>query len=41
MKKLIAILFFGLAVFSLTGCNTLKGAGQDIENAGQKLDEAI
>lgn len=25
----------------LTGCNTLEGAGEDIETAGEELDEEI
>ncbi len=33
---------FGLAiVFVLGGCETVKGVGRDIENAGEALDEAV
>jgi predicted small secreted protein len=37
------ILAVGIAAFSLTAaaCNTVKGAGQDIESVGQAGDEAI
>lgn len=37
------ILAFGLAAFSLsvTACNTVKGAGQDIESVGQAADDEI
>ncbi|MGY8526337.1 entericidin A/B family lipoprotein [Paracidovorax citrulli] len=36
MKKLIAL--FALAGITLvTGCNTIKGAGQDIERGGEKV----
>ena len=37
------ILAFGIAAFSLTAaaCNTVKGAGQDIESVGEAGDEAI
>lgn len=28
------------ALFALTGCNTIKGAGQDIEAGGEKVQEA-
>ncbi|MEQ8404348.1 MAG: entericidin A/B family lipoprotein [Oceanicaulis sp.] len=37
----IATLFIGLVLLlSLTGCNTLHGAGQDIENAGESIQDA-
>lgn len=37
------ILAFGLAAFSLSvaACNTVKGAGQDIESVGQAADDEI
>ena len=37
------ILAFGIAALSLTAaaCNTVKGAGQDIESVGEAGDEAI
>ena len=37
------ILALGIAAFSLTAaaCNTVKGAGQDIESVGEAGDEAI
>ncbi|MCZ4305168.1 entericidin A/B family lipoprotein [Zoogloeaceae bacterium G21618-S1] len=37
MKSAIAILLFGM--LALTGCNTIKGAGQDIEAGGEKVQE--
>jgi predicted small secreted protein len=43
MTTKIILLIFSLALGSsaLTGCNTVQGAGQDIEKAGSKLsDEA-
>jgi predicted small secreted protein len=39
MKRAIAWFLLLLALFSLPACNTLKGAGQDIERAGEELDE--
>jgi predicted small secreted protein len=41
VRKLI--LAIGIAAFSLTAaaCNTVKGAGQDIESVGEAGDEAI
>jgi len=38
MLKTIATLL--AAVFVLAGCNTLKGAGQDLQNAGQAIEDA-
>lgn len=30
-----------LSIFSLTACETTKGLGQDIENAGEGMDDAV
>lgn len=40
--KLLPLMFLGIAVitFSLTGCETLDGAGRDIENAGEAVQDA-
>jgi predicted small secreted protein len=37
------VLALGLAAFSLSvaACNTVKGAGQDIESVGQAADDEI
>lgn len=37
------LLTFGIAAFSLTAaaCNTVKGAGEDIESVGEAGDEAL
>ena len=37
------ILALGIAAFSLTAtaCNTVKGAGRDIESVGQAGDDAL
>lgn len=40
MKRLISLLL--LAAFSgglLTACNTMKGAGQDVQKVGEKVEE--
>jgi predicted small secreted protein len=34
---LFAALFF---VLGLTGCNTVKGMGQDLQKAGEKIEDA-
>ncbi|MDR6860295.1 entericidin A/B family lipoprotein [Variovorax guangxiensis] len=41
MKKLAALIAvaFALAV-PLHGCNTWKGAGQDVQKAGEKMEDA-
>jgi len=41
IRKLI--LAFGLTALTLTAtaCNTVKGAGQDIESVGQAADDAL
>ncbi len=38
MTKTIATLL--AAAFLLAGCNTIKGAGQDIQRAGEKIEDA-
>jgi len=39
IRKLIAI-FGALSVVLLTACNTVQGAGKDIERGGEKLQGA-
>ena len=40
IKRLVLILAVVAAGFALTACNTLEGAGEDIENTGEELQEA-
>ena len=41
MRKIAALLAVAFAcTIPLAGCNTMKGAGQDIEKGGQKLEDA-
>ena len=41
MKKLCATVVFTLAFGTmLAGCNTMAGAGQDVQKAGQKMENA-
>ncbi len=37
MKAIIAVLI--VAAFSLTGCNTMHGLGQDVEKVGEKIQK--
>ena len=39
MNKLIAVFFLALAL-TLSACNTLKGVGQDLQKAGEKIEDA-
>ena len=37
IRKLMALLIAGIV---LTGCNTIQGAGKDIERGGEKVQDA-
>jgi predicted small secreted protein len=37
MKALLGLI---AAAFLLVGCNTIKGMGQDIKSAGEKIEES-
>jgi predicted small secreted protein len=37
MHKLVAL---GLVVLALVGCNTIQGAGKDIEKGGEAVQDA-
>jgi len=40
IKKLMLLFFSAMVLVSAaTGCRTAHGAGEDIENAGQKIQE--
>ncbi|MBK6323411.1 entericidin A/B family lipoprotein [Candidatus Aalborgicola defluviihabitans] len=39
MKNLITLLIVS-SVFLLSACNTVKGVGQDIQKAGEKIEGA-
>ena len=41
VKKLVLALVAGGIVFSAAACNTVKGAGRDVESVGQAGSEAI
>ena len=40
MKKLLVVLVLLGAVLAVTSCNTMHGAGQDVENAGHAVKKA-
>jgi predicted small secreted protein len=39
MIKRLALILGLMSVVVLTGCNTMKGAGQDIQTGGEKLED--
>lgn len=39
MKKNWMILLVALSVFGLSACNTLQGAGKDIEKGGEAIQD--
>ena len=39
MKKIAALLAVAFS-FALAGCNTMQGMGQDIQKAGEKIEDA-
>jgi predicted small secreted protein len=40
MRKIAALLAVAFACTALTGCNTWRGAGQDVQKAGEKMEDA-
>lgn len=42
LKKLLLTLLAGTALLAFTGCkNTAEGVGQDVERAGEKIQEKV
>ncbi|MYL96869.1 entericidin A/B family lipoprotein [Novosphingobium sp. FGD1] len=41
VKKLVLALVAGGIVLSASACNTVKGAGRDVQSVGQAGEEAI
>ena len=39
MKKITALVVLSFA-FILSACNTVKGVGQDVQKAGEKIEDA-
>lgn len=40
MKKTFALILTGLAALSLAACNTIAGAGRDVQSAGDAVEDA-
>ena len=39
--KTFAALIALLSILALSGCNTVKGMGQDLQKAGEKIEDAV
>jgi predicted small secreted protein len=39
MKRICLVLAIGLMVFTLSACETMKGLGKDVEDAGEWVQE--
>jgi predicted small secreted protein len=40
VKSLILVLMFAAFAFGISGCNTVKGAGKDLKQGGQAIENA-
>ncbi len=41
MKKVLTVVLGGVLLVALTGCNAMKGAGKDVENTGQNIQDTV
>ena len=41
IRKLVLAMALGGVALTATACNTVKGAGQDVESVGEAADRAI
>ena len=39
MKDMWKFVLFGAAAIAVTGCNTVEGVGQDVEEVGSEIEE--
>lgn len=39
--KFLLVAMIVLTSFTLTACNTIQGVGEDIQQGGQKLEQAV
>jgi entericidin B len=40
LKRIVAVCMLALCFATLTGCNTMHGAGKDIEKAGEGIQKS-
>ena len=41
MKKLLSGVMAAAVLFSVAGCNTMRGAGEDVESAGKSIQKTV
>jgi entericidin B len=41
MKKVVMMLVLAALTVVFTGCNTMEGAGRDVERTGEKIQDAV
>ena len=41
MKRLMAVMLLAMFSMGLTACNTVAGAGKDVQKVGEKVEEAV
>ena len=39
MKRLIVVMMLGMFSMGLTACNTVAGAGKDVQKVGEKVED--
>lgn len=40
IAKILTMAFIAISGLSISACNTIEGAGQDVENAGEAVQDA-
>jgi predicted small secreted protein len=40
-RTIVAILALAAGIVAFSGCHTIQGAGQDLEEAGEAMDDAV
>lgn len=40
MKRVAVLMLLAFAAAALSGCNTVRGAGKDIQKAGEAIEDA-
>ena len=40
MKRLMAVMLLAMFSMGLTACNTVAGAGKDVQKVGEKVEDA-
>lgn len=40
LRKIVALIVLVICVWTLSGCNTIRGIGQDIESGGKAIQKS-